>query len=72
MVGQAPHLAQVDRIAPAEWGAFGAEGPLDSAPFATPIHDFYLTNPITRASRTMAECSALALAARAEATGTHG
>ena len=25
-----------------------------------PIHDFYLTNPIARASRVMAECSALA------------
>jgi NADH-quinone oxidoreductase subunit G len=72
MVAQVPHLALVDQIAPAEWGAFGAEGALGDAPFTTPIRDFYLTNPITRASRTMAECSALALAARAEATGTHG
>jgi NADH-quinone oxidoreductase subunit G len=27
--------------------------------FASPIKDFYLTNPIARASRIMAECSAL-------------
>ncbi|AMN42314.1 NADH-quinone oxidoreductase subunit NuoG [Rhodoplanes sp. Z2-YC6860] len=35
-------------------------GAVDKAPFATTIEDFYLTNPIARASATMAECSALA------------
>lgn len=30
------------------------------APFASPISDFYLTNPIARASAVMAECSAVA------------
>ena len=38
----------------------GARRRVDKAPFARRIHDFYLTNPIARASRTMAECSALA------------
>ncbi|MBL8550664.1 MAG: NADH-quinone oxidoreductase subunit G [Hyphomonadaceae bacterium] len=38
----------------------GGDGALGSAPFASPIADFYLTNPIARASRTMAECSRLA------------
>jgi NADH-quinone oxidoreductase subunit G len=42
----------------------GAEGPLSDAPFQSPIGDFYLTNPIARASQTMAECSAQAKAAR--------
>jgi NADH-quinone oxidoreductase subunit G len=28
--------------------------------FVSPVRDFYLTNPIARASRVMAECSALA------------
>ena len=32
----------------------------DKAPFRSPIDDFYLTNPIARASAVMAECSALA------------
>ncbi len=32
---------------------------LDTAPFKGVIKDFYLTNPIARASKTMAECSAL-------------
>jgi len=37
-----------------------ADGGLGNAPFGRAIEDFYLTNPIARASRTMAECSALA------------
>ena len=37
---------------------FGEPGDLQDAPFASPVRDFYLTNPIARASVTMAECSA--------------
>jgi len=37
-----------------------AAGTLDKTPFKASVTDFYLTNPIARASRTMAECSALA------------
>jgi NADH-quinone oxidoreductase subunit G len=33
---------------------------VDRALFHSPIEDFYLTNPIARASAIMAECSALA------------
>jgi NADH-quinone oxidoreductase subunit G len=33
---------------------------MQSASFVSPIKDFYLTNPIARASAVMAECSALA------------
>ena len=59
----------------AAWGAFGEEGPLDPAPFIYPIDDFYLTDPISRASPTMAACSELFTAASrgpAAKTGTHG
>ena len=35
-------------------------GDVDKAPFSVAIDDFYLTNPIARASAIMAECSALA------------
>jgi len=38
----------------------GPAGALGSAPFVYAIEDFHLSNPIARASRTMAECSALA------------
>ena len=33
-------------------------GELEATPFETPVKDFYLTNPIARASKVMAECSA--------------
>ncbi len=39
--------------------SLGAEGALSSEPLRSPITDFYLTNPIARASKTMAECSRL-------------
>jgi NADH-quinone oxidoreductase subunit G len=44
----------------------GAKGKLSDAPFASPIRDFYFTNPIARASVTMAECSASVAAARGQ------
>jgi NADH-quinone oxidoreductase subunit G len=58
-----PHLVQIDVVTPADGSAIagiGGAGELGSAPFASTISDFYLTNPIARASRVMAECSALA------------
>jgi NADH-quinone oxidoreductase subunit G len=39
---------------------YGAVGQMQSAGFASPIKAFHLTNPIARASRTMAECAELA------------
>ena len=59
-----PHLARFDEIAPADpaaiLGLSTVVGAPDKAPFVSAVRDFYLTNPIARASRTMAECSALA------------
>ena len=49
----------------ATWEAVGKAGEISSAPLVYPITDFYLTNPIARASRTMAECSRLFVAAPA-------
>ncbi|NVK33551.1 MAG: NADH-quinone oxidoreductase subunit G, partial [Rhodobacteraceae bacterium] len=42
-------------------------GKMEAAGFANAISEFYLTNPIARASAVMAECSALAKARAAEA-----
>ncbi len=39
---------------------YGVGGAMQSAPFATAVKQFHLTNPIARASRTMAECAELA------------
>ena len=67
-----PVFAALDEVVPAAWGAFGKEGAVDAAPFAYPIDDFYQTDPISRASPTMAACSAVMRAEAAEKTGTHG
>jgi NADH-quinone oxidoreductase subunit G len=59
-----PHFAKLDEIAPSE--PFDAaqlaasDAAYSSARLVSSIADFYLTNPIARASEVMAECSALA------------
>ena len=70
----APSFAALDEVNPAAWGRFGAEGEVAAQPFAYPIEDFYRTDPISRASPTMAECAAVITAATGAAgkTGTHG
>ena len=63
-----PHFAAIDEIrsddfetAAAGFAALAKKaGELDKSGFASPVKDFYLTNPIARASAVMAECSALA------------
>jgi NADH-quinone oxidoreductase subunit G len=66
-----PHLMRLGEITPADpadirkLAALG--GNPDKAPFKSAMEDFYLSNPIARASPVMAECSALALG-RATAT----
>ena len=59
-----PHLQRIDTI---EAGAAadiarlaGRGGAPDKSPFRSPVADFYLTNPIARASAVMAECSTMA------------
>ncbi|MEO5373080.1 MAG: NADH-quinone oxidoreductase subunit NuoG [Alphaproteobacteria bacterium] len=74
-------LAAIDRTlvasgaapAPASWGAFGADGVLEAETFHLPITNFYMTDPIGRASATMAECTSVYVTGRqAQGTGTHG
>ncbi len=72
MADDAPLFTVVDAIMAAEWAPFGAEGAIAATPFASTVSDFYLTNPICRASNTMAECSALHSGGAEKATGTHG
>jgi NADH-quinone oxidoreductase subunit G len=59
-----PHLAAVDAIAKGTLddvrALAGAAPSLGRSTFGSPVADFYLTNPIARASATMAECSTLA------------
>ncbi len=66
-----PHFLAIDAIEAGSADdvaelAKGA-GKMEAAGFANAVSEFYLTNPIARASATMAECSALAKARAAEA-----
>ncbi len=60
----APHLMRVDQIEAGKAGdikALAAKGGnVEKTPFKAAVDDFYLTNPIARASAVMAECSRLA------------
>jgi NADH-quinone oxidoreductase subunit G len=53
-----PIFAAPGKVARASWGPFGAPGPVQAAPFASPIANFYMTDPISRTSETMARCTA--------------
>ena len=64
MVEVAPHLAQIDEVPENDWQPLAA-GKLGKADFRNAVTDFYLTNPIARASQLMAE-----LSANAKARGT--
>jgi NADH-quinone oxidoreductase subunit G len=59
-----PHLMRVDQIEPGKAGDIkslaGKGGTLEKPAFKPLVEDFYLTNPIARASAVMAECSRLA------------
>jgi NADH-quinone oxidoreductase subunit G len=68
-----PMLNETETLGKAAWGGFGAVGPIAATPFVYPITDFYKTDPISRASPTMAECSELFVTGATTArTGTHG
>jgi NADH-quinone oxidoreductase subunit G len=71
MVKAAPTLAATDQVTPAAWSRFGVDGPIAATGFDYPIKNYYMTDPISRASRTMAQCVA-ELAEPAARTGTHG
>ena len=67
----APQLTDIDVIQPTPWQGVGRAGKFLASPFKSPIDDFYRTDPISRASATMAECSALHSPSE-KGTGTHG
>ena len=67
-------FSAVDQVEPAAWGIFGPGGEaMGAIPSSRPIGNFYMTDPISRASTTMAECTeAFGLGAKGGATGTDG
>jgi NADH-quinone oxidoreductase subunit G len=59
-------------VTPAIWGPFGETGVPDPRPLETAVDNFYMTDAISRASKTMAVCTATFLGGAHERTGTHG
>jgi NADH-quinone oxidoreductase subunit G len=62
-----PHLVKYNVVTPGALSDVAASGQPSGEAFVSSVDDFYLTNPIARASRVMAECSALASARLAQA-----
>ncbi len=66
-----PHFAAIDAIEAGDGAAIASlakkGGRLGKSAFASAVKDFYLTNPIARASAVMAECSGLAAKGYAQA-----
>jgi len=58
--GRIDYVAGPAAAASLDLGALGGKGAVSDAPFASAVKAFHLTNPIARASVTMAECAALA------------
>jgi NADH-quinone oxidoreductase subunit G len=69
LIAANPRFARLDEVSPGAWGDFGQTGALGAEPFASPVRNYYMTDPISRASATMAECTA-AFVRPLAATGT--
>ena len=61
MIADAPSLGRIDKgpdkSASLNLSTVGASGAISSDPFISPVKNFYMTNPVARASKTMAECA---------------
>ncbi len=67
-----PHLNERDVAPAAKWGKFGADKKPRAGGFGAVSGDYFLTNPIARASKILNEVQDLANGLRREATGTDG
>jgi NADH-quinone oxidoreductase subunit G len=75
MEAKVPSFAVRDVPTPGEWMPFGESGALDVSgdPLVSPVRNYYMTDPISRASPTMAACTLEIGGEATEArTGTDG
>ncbi|MDC0033900.1 hypothetical protein OAJ57_05000, partial [Alphaproteobacteria bacterium] len=56
----------------ARWEEFGQYGDMMDAAFESSVKNFYMTDPISRASVTMAECTRAVLGQSENLTGNDG
>ena len=67
-----PHFTHIDTVEPTSWEDFGTTGDMSTAPFKSAIENFYMTDPISRASKTMAACTREFILNAEGATATDG
>ncbi|MBM3514015.1 MAG: NADH-quinone oxidoreductase subunit G [Alphaproteobacteria bacterium] len=67
-----PSLGALDTITKAEWKPFGTAGTISATPFKFSISNYYMTDPISRASPTMAKCTEQFAMGATPRTGTDG
>ncbi|MEI6558450.1 MAG: NADH-quinone oxidoreductase subunit NuoG [Rhodospirillaceae bacterium] len=72
MAALSPVFSVGEGLKPAPWQAFGAAGPVEPEVFKPAFENFYMTDPISRASVTMAKCTEAFVLSREGKTGTHG
>ncbi len=65
-------FAEGEGLQAAAWQPFGRAGEVQLEAFAPVIENFYMTDPISRASVTMAKCTEAFVLSREGKTGTHG
>jgi NADH-quinone oxidoreductase subunit G len=66
-----PFFRNIGEAYKAVWSSFGGEGTINGASFACPMDTYYMTDPISRASVTMAQCASELTPAPVR-TGTEG
>ncbi|PHS76235.1 MAG: NADH-quinone oxidoreductase subunit G [Rhodospirillaceae bacterium] len=64
-------FGKVNEVQPAKWADFGTAGDVLGKPLTSIVRNFYMTDPISRASETMAACTSDILGIQ-EGTGTDG
>ncbi|HAX90597.1 MAG TPA: NADH-quinone oxidoreductase subunit G [Rhodospirillaceae bacterium] len=61
MIAKHPHLGKLDEVSANPWVPFGCAGTLSLQAFGVTMPNYYMTDPISRASQTMAACTAAIL-----------
>ncbi len=73
MIAAVPSLVIADSLPSESLSQAGQAGLIDADALEATIDNYYMTDPISRASKTMADCSQLFVTGQAaKATGTHG
>lgn len=71
MAEVSPTFANFDEIQSASWEDFGTKGDVRATALVSPVSNYYMTDPVSRVSKTMAECTEVLINPQ-QRTGTNG